>query len=322
MDHIYVRMTLIASVVSALLVVLSGTANAVKKNGFDLDNATIPIAEIRRGGPLRDAIFALTNPEFVILDQSEGISGDERVLGVTISGISRAYPIRYLTVHEIVNDVIGSQHYAVSYCPLCGSGIAFATNLDLSSGPLALNFGVSGLLYNSDLLMYDRNTESLWSQISGHAVSGKLVGIELPRIPVRHTTLSKWREVHPDTQIMKPDGRFKASYRRNPYPGYEKSRQLYFPVNVDVPKQFHPKEMVLGLKIDGIYKAYPYSELEKLGETTISDRLGGKRVTIEWDTQAWSAVARGAEGRLLPATSMYWFAWFAFHPKTDVFTVE
>ena len=145
------------------------------------------------------------------------------MLGVAINNTYRAYPIRYLNIHEVVNDRIEDQHFTVSFCPLCGSGVLFATNINLADGKTAeLNFGVSGLLYNSDLLMYDRNTQSLWSQISAEAISGPMVATKLPILPVWHTTWASWQERHPQTQIMHGDKRFAEAYKTNPYPNYKK----------------------------------------------------------------------------------------------------
>ena len=209
-------LTLLAGLILGL--VLSEGASAVKKNGFDLSNSILDSKDIKRGGPEKDGIFALTFPEFVPAKQSQ-LSGSERVLGVAINNTFRAYPVRYLNIHEVVNDRIGDQHFTVSFCPLCGSGVLFATNVNLADGKTAnLNFGVSGLLYNSDLLMYDRNTQSLWSQISAAAISGPMVGTTLPTLPVWHTTWASWQERHPQSQIMQGDERFAKAYKTNPYP--------------------------------------------------------------------------------------------------------
>jgi hypothetical protein len=220
---------------------------------------------------------------------------------------------------EIVNDSIGNQSYSVTYCPLCGSGVVFATNVGEDA---SLNFGVSGLLYNSDLIMYDRNTDSLWSQLSGHAIAGELVGVELPRMPVVHTTWDAWRGLHADSLLMRGHPEFKRLYSRSPYPGYERSRRLFFDVSDAAPRQYHPKEWVLGVETAGVFKAYPFIELKAHGLTNFEDRVGEQTVVIEWEEDSWSAVARSAAGEFLPATMSFWFAWFTFHPDTQVFTAQ
>jgi hypothetical protein len=128
----------------------SSPTTALKKNGFVLDDASVPKRKILLGGPPRDGIPALTNPEFVSAKDATFVKDDDRILGVTFKGIAKAYPIRILDHHEIVNDKTGNQNYTVTYCPLCGTGMVFGTNV----GDGHLNFGVSGLLYDSDLLLY------------------------------------------------------------------------------------------------------------------------------------------------------------------------
>ena len=286
------------------------------KNGFDLSQATVPVDEIKRGGPPRDGIYALTRPAYAEADKAGFLAADDRVLGIVIGATAKAFPVRYLNVHEIVNDISGEQHFAVTYCPLCGTGIAFATNVGDAGH---LNFGVSGLLYNSDLLMYDRNTESLWSQLSGTAVAGRLAGTKLPRLPLKHTTWRDWRARQPDTLVMQGHPGFAKDYRRNLYPGYAKSRRLYYPVSHRAPNHFHPKEMVLGVVIAGHSKAYPFSELKRHGRTEFEDDVGPQRVTVEWDGLNQTAAVRGHDGTTLASTMGYWFAWYTFHPETEVF---
>jgi hypothetical protein len=304
-----------ALLVSTLLA--PSSSGAVTKNGFDLANASVDARDIVRGGPPRDGIVALTEPEFVTATEAE-LKPDARILGVRVSGITKAYPIRMLTVHEIVNDVVGEQYFAVTYCPLCGSGVVFATNVANTH----LNFGVSGLLYNSDVLMYDRNTESLWSQLGGASIAGPLVGTKLPLMPVWHTTWAEWRSRHPGTLVMRGEPQFAKAYRTDPYPGYERTRRLYYPVEHRAPKTYHPKERVLGFMLNGVAKAYPFAELDRLGADEFTDTVGGVPVLVRWDAEAESAEALDHDGRSIPATTLYWFAWFAFHPDTEVFAAE
>ena len=137
------------------LVLMALDVAAIEKNGFELSEALIPEDEIRKGGPPRDGIAAIHNPEFLSTKEASYLKDNERVLGVVISGQARAYPIKVLNWHEVINDVVGDQHFVVTYCPLCGTGMVFATSV--SESPLV--FGVSGLLYNSDVLLYDLQTE-------------------------------------------------------------------------------------------------------------------------------------------------------------------
>ena len=305
-------------ILSALLLVFLGiyfTASAGPKNGFDVSNASIPVEEILAGGPPRDGIPALSDPKLLDAADATYLQPDDRVIGIELDGIARAYPIAILNWHEIVNDEINNNKFAVTYCPLCGTGVVFRSDV---AGKVT-EFGVSGLLYNSDVLLYDKNTESLWSQIMGEAVAGKLVGEKLSPIPVNHTTWRDWLAQHPDTRVLSTETGFFRDYDRNPYQGYEQSRQLYFGVNNRAPDNYHPKEQVVGLEFDGVYKAYPFVELEKNGQPRFKDTVNGISVTIEWDSTNQSVVLSDAKGVRIAGIQGFWFAWFVFHPDTLVF---
>ena len=289
---------------------------ALAKNGFDLSDSLVPAREIRSGGPPRDGIPAIYKPAFETAEQaSEWLTPDNRVLGVVVRGQARAYPVRILNWHEIVNDRIEDQYFTVTYCPLCGTGMVFAAN----AGKGALLFGVSGLLYNSDVLLYDHNSESLWSQILGKAISGKLKGTELPQLAVTHTTFKNWTEKHPDTNVLSRSAGLSIDYRKSPYENYEKTRRLYFKVSHRAPSDFHPKERVMGVVIGDVKKAYPFVELSKNSMETFIDSVGGQDIVVQWDQQAQSAIALGDRGEQLPTVTGFWFAWYTFHPDTEVF---
>lgn len=139
-------------------------------NGFDISGALVPKSQIERGGPPRDGIPALTRPSMRAASKVDYLKPADRVLPLSLDGESRAYPIRILNWHEVVNDAVGARGVVISYCPLCGTGMV----LDAQADGRSLEFGVSGLLYNSDMLLYDRQAESLWSQIQAQAISGPL----------------------------------------------------------------------------------------------------------------------------------------------------
>ena len=288
-------------------------AAAPHKNGFDLEGASLPVDEILHGGPPRDGIPAIDHPRFLPADEADFLDPEDPVLGVWHGGEARAYPVKILDWHEIVNDRIGGTPIAVTYCPLCGSGVVFRAEV---AGE-ALSFGVSGLLYNSDVLLYDRQTDSLWSQLLHRAVTGPHNRRSLTPLPVRHTTWAAWRKRHPDTGVLSDDTGHARDYRRSPYAGYAEARALYFPVSGMSPR-YHPKEPVLGVEVDGQFKAYPFSELAKQGRPGFSDTLGGRTLTLEWDAEAYSAAIAPQSG--VSSTRLFWFAWYAFHPDTAVFT--
>ena len=300
-----------------LFILVSHAADAATKNGFNVDNAIVPKRQILAGGPDRDGIPALDKPRF-ISGAEAALPGDARVLGVVRRGEARAYPINILNWHEIVNDRIGDESVMVTYCPLCGSGMVFSAP---STGSPRDSFGVSGLLYDSDMLLYDRATESLWSQIRAEAIAGPRVGERLTQIPARHTTWANWFESFPDTILLSEETGFRRDYGKSPYGDYEKSRRLYFSVSKRAPRTHHPKALVLGVSIDDEHRAYPFSELDTARRDRLVDELGGQTLTIHWDADASSAYAT-SNGVEIPATTLYWFAWYTFHPDTSVFTAR
>lgn len=311
------RIVVLASMLLAMLA-LKSVPGVAASNGFDLSNSILPVDQILHGGPPRDGIPAISNPKLIEASAADYLRSGDRVVGIEINGEARAYPIPILNWHEIVNDEIDGKPFAVTFCPLCGTAVAF----DASIAGEATEFGVSGLLYNSDVLLYDRNTESLWSQILGKAVAGKQVGKSLTPIPVSHTTWQDWRETHPDTLVMSDDTGHTRDYSRNPYAGYEDSRQTYFAVNNEAPDNYHPKEVVLGLGVDGIYKAYPFIELEKQGKVRFTDTVNGTRFNFEWDARNRSIEISDDAGNPVAGIQGFWFAWFAFHPDTQVYRAD
>ncbi len=297
------------------IVLFNNNVLAATKNGFDLANATIRQDQILGGGPSKDGIPAIFEPRLIAAVSASYLKPEDRVIGVELDGVSRAYPISILNWHEIVNDKINQYSFAVTYCPLCGTGVAFYSKLRGKDA----EFSVSGLLYNSDVLLYDRGTESLWSQILGEAISGELVGEKLKTIPISHTTWRAWLKQHPETTVLSDNTGFSRDYSRNPYQGYEKTRSLYFQVNNTAPATYHPKEAVVGVEIDGVFKAYPFVELDKSGLSKFEDTVNGTRITIVWDSVNRSVKLFDQNRDRIAGIQGFWFAWFAFHPDTLVF---
>ena len=192
-------------------------------NGFQVDPHSIPLEEILSGSPPRDGIPALMNPQFLPADKAEFLSPQDRVLGIKGVHQAKAYPIAIMNWHEIVNDTLEGTPVVITYCPLCGTGMGFLRMV----GNHSLTFGVSGLLYQSDVLMYDHQTESLWSQIQ--AVTGKSLGQHLEPIFLEHTTWKAWRKRHPNTMVLSRETGFTRDYSRDPYESYALTDQLMFP---------------------------------------------------------------------------------------------
>lgn len=242
-------------------------------------------AEIRSGGPPKDGIPALSDPTFVVASERTELGANEPVMTVEVQGARpRAYPARYLIWHEIVNDRIGDLPIAVTFCPLCNSGLVF----DRRTAHGVLSFGVSGKLRNSDLVMYDRETQSWWQQATGEAIVGQMTGERLQALPVWMESWAQFRRRNPDGFVMvEPD--FNRDYGRNPYRGYDTSRGPFLYDGSLPPHGIHPLERVV--RVGG--RAWPLTRLRKLGQVTEAG------VTVRWVSGQASALdtARIERGR-------------------------
>jgi len=283
---------------------------------WDFSRHSIPLGEILSGGPSKDGIPAIHRPRFVPASKASRIfmKDQDRVIALVVNGKKKAYPIKILNWHEIVNDSIGGRHVVVTFCPLCGTGMVF----DANAAGRQLNFGVSGLLYQSDVLLYDRQTESLWSQIKQEAVTGKLTGTRLQLLPSTQTTWGAWAKKYPDTFVLSTKTGYSRDYDRDPYEEYYASRAVMFPAGKLNPL-YHPKEQVLGVELDGLAKAYPFSELGRV-KSPFKDKVGKKTVHVAYDSKTRTATIKDASGKELPSVVGFWFAWYAFHKDTQVYT--
>jgi hypothetical protein len=288
---------------------------AAGMNGFDISNATIPESEILRGGPPKDGIPAILTPRFVRTTSVDYLGDGDLVVGFVQDDIARAYPLRILVWHEIVNDTIGELPVAVTYCPLCGTCMVF----DRRVNGRELTFGVSGLLYNSDVLMYDHQTESLWSQLKGASVSGEHVESPLQWLPSLHMTWKAWKSRYPDSEVLSTNTGFGRNYQREAYQGYEDLDGTIFPVprhRDDLPL----KTWVVGVIVGGQAKAYSRESLAELGGEVLRDTVGDAQILIHYDAESRFAEVKDAAGVAIPNVSVYWFAWQGFYPDTALYT--
>jgi len=285
-------------------------------NGFNVSNAIIPTSEMLSGGPPRDGIPAIDKPRFSRAAAANFLSRDDLVVSVTVGDRTRAYPLRILVWHEIVNDELDGQPIAVTYCPLCGTAMVFNRQV----GGRTLSFGVSGLLHNSDVLMYDRQTESLWSQLAMKSVSGPQVNTTLEWMPSEHLTWDAWKARYPRGEVLSTHVGAQRNYSSMPYASYEQSPETMFPVPIhrtDLPR----KEWVIGIIVDGAARAYPLRSLP--GNQTVRDQVNKVAIEIEFDPASQLAVVRRREnGEVLPNVKVYWFAWQAFYPQTGLWSAE
>jgi hypothetical protein len=303
------------------------------------------------GGVKVDGIPALRYPTAVPETSASFLTDAEPVFGVTLNGVSRAYPLRIMDWHEMVNDTVGGMQVVLAYCTLCGSAILF----DAAIGDTVLTFGSSGLLYESNKLMFDRETRSLWATLYGRPVVGPLASrdIELRRLPVVRCSWKTWRSEHPETTVLSLATGFTRDYTPGAaYGEYFASDETMFPVSRRNDR-LNAKDWVFGLLIDSVAKAYPVNLLE---QTILHDSIGGKGIVlmcdadelsvrayerergmhfllvddstlVDADNNLWrvteEALCQDGSGRTLGRLGghlAYWFGWYSFFPSTRVYT--
>ena len=191
---------------------------------------------------------------------------------------------------------------------------------DADSAGRGLTFGVSGLLYQSDMLLYDRQTESLWSQVKSEAVTGKLMGKKLKLLSSSHTTWEAWKKKHPKTLVLTTQTGYRRDYDRDPYRGYAKVKGLYFPVSRQS-EAYHPKEQVIGVQVGKAFKAWPFIELSQ-AKLPVKEKLNGVSLSVDFDKKSRTAIVYDDMGKEYPSVVAFWFAWYTFHPETSVYKVK
>lgn len=300
---------------AGLLLAAGFTASAQDDdwNGFDLTGLAMPREGLAHGGQPRDGIPALDAPKFSP-GKETGVGFEERVVGVAIDGVARAYPRSVLVWHEVVNDRIGEQPFVLVYSPLSGTVAAF----DTRSAKGAQQFGVSGLVYNSGTLLFDRASASLWLPLEGVAIAGPRAGERLPAIVATETSWADWLTRYPDTAVMTAETGHQRPYGQDPYADYLSNSELRFPAGA-VDARYHPKEPVLVIEHAGEYRAYPFAELAK-HDAPFTDAFAGQTWRIDFNYADQRALVTDADGKPVPAATEYWFAWHAGHPKDTVYT--
>lgn len=241
----------------------------------DFSKTLVDLSEIQSGGPPKDGIPPIDDPKFVSVSAaSDWVDPREPVIVVSLGGETRAYPLQILTWHEIVNDKIGGVPISVTFCPLCNASIVFDRRLDGE----VLDFGTTGKLRLSDLVMYDRQTESWWQQLSGQAIVGEMSGKVLTRVPASIVAFEDFKRAFPDAPVLsKRTGHIRA-YGNNPYRGYDRIDDHPFLFNHPVDKRLPPMERVLNISIDATHRLYPFSLLKKT--PVVNDTVSGVPVVV------------------------------------------
>jgi hypothetical protein len=300
-------------------------------------------------GAPRDAIPAVDDPTFRDPEDVNELLDDHLMVGVAFQGEAKAYPVIILDWHEVVNDMVGDVPIVVTYCPLCGSGLVFDRRVNDDT----LTFGVSGLLYKNDLVMYDRETESQWVQLEGRAIRGPMDGSSLTLLNSRLMAWGDWRDLYPHSTFMEfPDS--SRPYGDYPYGDYRESEQVSFPREFQDGAR-HPKEIVLGVTLDNESVAYPRSVMSAQENWVTNDVVGGIPVVVTYyngviaafhrgnhtfafsdgfsmvnDQGRWNMVTgagdpggatNGSQLAEVPSVSSYWFAWVDFHEDSRIYGV-
>ena len=292
------------------VVAVSGTATAQRPQGARLDDwrtnwdkKNIDVSELSVNIP-RDAIPAIDHPKFVSIEEARAWIGEkEPVVSLVIDGVARAYPLQILTWHEIVNDDVSfGIPVTVTFCPLCYSAIAFDRRVDGRT----LEFGVSGMLRHSDLVMYDRQTHTLWQQLSGEGIVGDLTGVKLTQIPAQIISFEQFRTAHPDGMVLSRDTGHRRNYGQNPYVGYDDVNQRPFLYKGPTDDRLRPMEKVVAVSFGGVDKAYPYAVTRRAH--VIHDEVGGQPIVVfHSEKGATSALdkSRIAESRVVGSTGVF-----------------
>lgn len=270
---------------------------------------SISLEKILSGGPGKDGIPALTNPDFVSVSVAEKfLKDDMEGIKVTVGKTTRFYPYNILVWHEIANDVIEGKPLVVTFCPLCGSAIVF----DAEVNGMAETFGVSGKLYESNLLMYDKTTESLWSQIIGEAVVGERMGTKLSVYPSQVISFRDLKTRYPDAQVLSTKTGHSRDYTFYPYGDYNESPDTYFPVSVK-DNRFPAKEIMYIVNVGEKSAAFRSKDLS---ETPATLTIESQKITaVKKDSEV---EARDESGKIIPGYYAMWFSWATHHQKDGV----
>lgn len=270
----------------------------------DFSKHTVPLDEIVSAGPPKDGIPAIDHPRFVTVGEADRWLGKrEPIVVVRLGEVARAYPLQILIWHEIINDIVGSTPVAVTYCPLCNTALAFDRRLD----GRVLDFGTTGRLRHSDLVMYDRQTESWWQQATGESIVGSYAGHELTFIPAPLVSWETFKRECPDGRVLSRETGYDRSYGRNPYVGYDHRNggpwKRFLPNSTD--GRLPAMERVVAVTLAGSDVAYSFAALERT--RVVNDEVAGRSIVVFWAPGTASAVDAGqiADGRDVGSSAVF-----------------
>jgi hypothetical protein len=269
-----------------------------------------PIKDIHQGCPAVDCIPSIDKPEFIKASQVDFIGDDDLIMAVTVGNQTRVYPTTTLQQHEIVNDQIGDVPFAVTYCPLCGTGVAFSRQVNGK----VVEFGVSGVLHGSDLVMYDRKNKNLWQQLTGKAFAGPNRGYQLKTLPVIMTDWKTWKPRHLNSMVLSNS----KDKIKDHYSQYRNSDKVMFGGVTD--PRIKPKRVVIGFKVNTQAVAIDLDLIKKRRhfELKVDDTV----LRIQYLSDGEIVIQNKADKTLYELHRSYWFAWYTFNPQTRLFKLE
>jgi hypothetical protein len=255
--------------------------------GWDTDFSisSIPFDQVLSGGPPKDGIPAIDNPVFESIEAArDWVDGQAPVIALEVNGEAKAYPMAIMTWHEITNDTIGGEPVVVTFCPLCNTALAFRATVD----GVVHDFGTTGNLLFSNLIMYDRQTETWWQQATGLGVVGEQMGTQLEFLPAQIVSLDQFETDHPEGAVLSRETGFRRSYGRNPYPGYDRADESPFLFFGTSDGRIAPKERVATVGTGSEAIAFAYPELSEVGVAT--ETVDGEPIVVFWAPGTRSAL--------------------------------
>ncbi|MDB9515606.1 DUF3179 domain-containing protein [Roseofilum reptotaenium CS-1145] len=286
--------------------------NDIRKQGTKLEESSrITLSDLLNGGPPKDGIPSIDNPQFDT-SQTTPFKGEETVIGVVINGEAKAYPFGIMNWHEIVNDTVGGKTITITYCPLCDTMVVFERH--------QTTFGVSGKLYQSCLVMYDRTDDTLYSQPWAMGIIGAKVDQHLDRLPAVKTTLAEWLREHPESQILSTNTGHIRDYQNYPYGSYYTDDNIIFPVRNQDRQSLPPKTIVSYIwesddqtprdRFSGESLHIAHQELEQIGEKMVT--FNGREIRLVWDERMKTARFEEMDGQVIPSTTAFAFVYPAY----------
>ncbi len=297
----------------------TATGEVIIKDIMITDNVkhSVPLDEIIGGGPPKDGIPSIDRPKFIsVAEASADLTDKEPGIAVSLDGVDRFYPFQILVFHEIVNDTINGRRILVTYCPLCLSGIVFDPQVQGER----VEFGTSGKLWNSNLVMYDRTTDSLWSQVLGEAIVGEMTGTRLTVLPSDQIRFGEWKTLHPQGEVLSRDTGAARFYGRDPYGDYYTTPGVIFPLS-NKDDRLDEKDFVLGVVLNEEAKAYLPETVKRVGQ--LEDEVGGISLLVRYEedidaVRIFEQKEDGTLERINPFPN-FWFSWVAVHPATTLY---